>query len=118
MRNLRVEGDAVMNKANPANIEVARPHHKWARLAGLSRRVLLLLGLVLTVGAIAARAQCIATSGNNVINWTGTSGNWGTTANWDLKCTPNNGTPTGAFYNVILNGTGSDIITDDISPTI
>ncbi len=85
---------------------------------GNSRVVLLILGFVLSFGASGAYAQCTATPGSNNINWTDTSGNWSLASNWNLGCTPNNGTPSGTSYNVTINGTGSDTVTLDISPTV
>jgi hypothetical protein len=75
---------------------------------GRAAVVLLALGLFLSFGSNGVSANCTAIVGNNAINWTATSSNWSTASNWNLDCTPNNGTPTSAFYDVTINnGTGT-----------
>ena len=58
----------------------------------------------------------VRTYGQAVATWTNTSGNYSNAANWSTLTVPNNGG--GTFYNVVINGTGSDTITFDASGTV
>jgi len=71
---------------------------------------LLTLPFLVSIGARDARAQIQVTD-----NWNGGSGFWNNAANWDSGI-PNNGG--GNYYDVVINGTGSDTITFDAGPTV
>jgi len=67
--------------------------------------------LVCALGVSPVHAQQVGAS------WTDSSGNWGNPANWSTNpVVPNNAG--GKFYNAVINGTGSDIITFDASGTV
>lgn len=80
-----------------------------------AKRVVQILILLCGFQGIRAYGQVVAT-------WTDTSGNWSNAANWST-CAPgacpavpaNSG---GTFYNVVINGTGSDMVTFDASGTV
>jgi fibronectin-binding autotransporter adhesin len=74
------------------------------------RRVLVLLTLIGAFHSIPSYAQVVAT-------WTDGSGNWSNPLNWSTNpVVPNDGG--GNFYNVTINGTGSDTVTFDASGTV
>jgi hypothetical protein len=79
---------------------------------------LLALGLLLSLCAKGVSANCTAVAGNNLITWTAASSNWSAASNWNLDCTPNNGTPSGAFYDVTINNGTGTIIFDNGSATV
>jgi len=61
--------------------------------------------------------QNIPACGQVVATWTDSSGNWSNGANWSTNpVVPNNGG--GTFYDVVINGTGSDTIAFDASGTV
>lgn len=72
--------------------------------------------LILALGFYNLRAY-----GQAVATWTDSSGNWSNSGNWSTcapaacPAVPSNGG--GTFYNVVINGTGSDTITFDASGT-
>lgn len=57
-------------------------------------------------------------AGQTVINWGGTTGAWGDSAQWLPNTVPNNNTPPGATYDAIIGGSNTFMITLDINPTI
>jgi hypothetical protein len=69
--------------------------------------VYLLLFLVLFSPAL--KAQTTA-------SWNDGTGHWSTAKDWTPNGAPNNGG--GTFYNVVINGTGSDTVTFDSSGTV
>ncbi|HKB97322.1 MAG TPA: hypothetical protein VKD23_00915, partial [Terriglobales bacterium] len=61
--------------------------------------------------------RCPQVYGQVVATWTDASGNWSNGANWSTNpAVPNNSG--GAYYDVVINGTGSDVITFDASGTV
>jgi len=87
---------------------------KVGERAGRMLAALLMFGFLLAIGVRAARAQC-PTTGTNPIDWKGGNGNWGDN-NWSTPgCVPNNAPP--AFFDVSINGFGSDTITFNVNPT-
>jgi len=71
---------------------------------------LLVALLVLGFADAAAFAQTNAT-------WNGGTGNWSNGANWSTNpAVPNNGG--GNFYNAVINGTGSDTVSFDVTRTV
>jgi hypothetical protein len=60
--------------------------------------------------------QGVKTYGQVVATWTDSTGHWSNPANWSTLTVPNNSG--GAFYNAVINGTGSDTVTFDSSGTV
>ena len=74
-------------------------------------RIKEVIGLVILFGgpfSIPSQGQVVAT-------WTDTSGNYSNAANWSTLTVPNNGG--GTTYDVVVNGTGADTVTFDVSGT-
>ena len=82
------------------------------------RQALLLSCVAVSLGALPPMAALASTTYTTVTaTWTGAAGggDWATAANWSSNPNdPNNGTPGGAVYNVILNG-GENIALDGTS---
>jgi len=95
---------------------MTEPNSPATKLRALSRgttalarrflQIALPFGFLISLASTAARAQCTAVPGVNVINWTDPlSDAWSVASDWNLDCVPNNGTPPGAAYDVrIING--------------
>jgi fibronectin-binding autotransporter adhesin len=68
---------------------------------------------VLALVAVVVGFGCVSAYGQTNATWTNTNGNWSNGASWSTNPTvPSNGS--GTFYNVVINGTGSDTITFDL----
>ncbi|HMD97692.1 MAG TPA: hypothetical protein VKM93_10240 [Terriglobia bacterium] len=97
-----------MTTSNPSGAEMVSLSGKRGTKAASLLAVVFMLMFLLSTGARVARAQII------IDNWSFGNGFWNDPSKWD-NGVPNNGG--GNYYDVVINGSGSDTITFFAGPT-